>query len=519
MRDLDLSCSQSKRKGKSAGFFPPPIEGKKKKQKNDSIFFFCKMRRSSSRASPLEHTAAGAAAEAAAAVTKRRAFVFLAALAFACVLLGSSRSRSSQDWARSRRGIEIERVASRSSTSSSSSSSSKKAASKPSFCLRGPDLPWPGAHHLVDDAYGPETAPFASCASVPGGRRTGGGGASGTAAAAPAAAAAVSSSGSTPSSQSPTPSCEEAIHVPTVALMFLTRGPLPFEAVWREWLLQARGMLPLYCVAAAACANAGWDEVRAVRAACGGGGGGGGGRRRGSEGSGSSSSIGPSGSASSSAVTRNSISADDPHLILGQRLFRVYTHAPPSFPGYPRGSIFRGTLIDDRLSTTWGDHSMVEATRRLLQAALLDAGGSNQKFMLLSESCAPMYHPAVVHQQLLHERLSRIDACAADGSDGLPVVEGEEEAEERAQERERGLPPPRPRSKPTKNLFWERWSWRFEEAGVTRGAWRKSAQWWTVREIQFFFSKSRFFRRNSFRKKKSLTLFFFFTHTLKNKHS
>ena len=263
--------------------------------------------------------------------------------------------------------------------------------------------------------------------------------------------------------------------------MFLTRGPLPLEALWREWLLQAEGMLPLYCVAAAACANAGWDEVRAVRAAC--------------RGGGSESGI-------SSISSGNT---DDPHLILGQRLFRVYTHAPPSFPGYPRGSIFRGTLIEDRLSTTWGDHSMVEATRRLLQAALLDSSGINQKFMLLSESCAPIYHPAVVHQQLLHERLSRVDACAADGSDGLPIVEGGEEpgAEE---ERERGLPPPRPRSKPTKNLFWERWSWRFEEAGVSRGAWRKSAQWWTVRVdfIVFFLS---FFFTSKF--KNSFFSFFF----------
>ena len=177
--------------------------------------------------------------------------------------------------------------------------------------------------------------------------------------------------------------------------MFLTRGPLPLEAVWREWLLQARGMLPLYCVAAAACANAGWDEVRAVRAACQGGG-------ESESGSSSSSSSSSMGSMGSSSMGSN---PDDPHMILGQRLFRVYTHAPPSFTGYPRGSIFRGTLIEDRLSTTWGDHSMVEATRRLLRAALLDGaagGGSNQKFMLLSESCAPMYHPAVVHQQLLH---------------------------------------------------------------------------------------------------------------------
>ena len=276
--------------------------------------------------------------------------------------------------------------------------------------------------------------------------------------------------------------------------MFLTRGPLPLEALWRDWLLQARGMLPLYCVAAAACANAGWDEVRAVRAACQGGREGGG-RSVVSSSIMSSSSSSIVSSSSSNPDDDDDGSGDDPHLILGQRLFRVYTHAPPSFPGYPRGSIFRGTMIEDRLSTTWGDHSMVEATRRLLQAALLDgagggSGGINRKFMLLSESCAPIYHPAVVHQQLLHERLSRIDACAADGSDGLPVVEGGEEEEEEEKKREKGLPPPRPRSKPTKNLFWERWSWRFEEAGVSRGAWRKSAQWWTVRRFVhcFFFS-------------------------------
>lgn len=390
--------------------------------------------------------------------------VLSAVIFTACVLLGASRSRrTSQDWARSRRGIE------RASTSSFSFSSDVDAsktttaskAEKPSFCLRGPDLPWPGAHHLVDDAYGPETAPFASCAAIPGrvGGRRNGGSSGGSGSGGP-------SSTSTSTSTSSATSCQEALDVPSVALLFLTRGPLPFEALWREWLLQAQGMLPLYCVAAAACANGGWDEVRSVRAACGGGG---------------------RGEAGGSSTSNYYNSNDDPHLILGQRLFRVYTHAPPSFPGYPRGSIFHGTLIEDRLSTTWGDHSMMEATRRLLQAALFSSE-SNRKFMLLSESCAPIYHPAVVHQQLIHERLSRLDACAADGSDGLPVVEGDEEEREREEERQGGLPPPRPRSKPTKNLFWERWSWRFEEAGVSRGAWRKSAQWWTVRDF-FFFSR------------------------------
>ena len=478
---------------------------------------------SSRSLSPLEQHPSACAA------TRRRA-VTVALVGFllvACVLLaaGSSRGRraSSSDWARSQRGIVVERASSSTSSTSSTAkvddNASKKkpaAAAKPSFCVRpGPDLPWPGAHHLVDDAYGPETAPFASCAVIPGRRRRGGSSGSGgvkpgsgalavsnIAAKASSSSASSSSSSSLSSSSPPPRSCRDALRVPSVALLFLTRGPLPFEALWREWLLQARGMLPLYCVAAAACANGGWDEVRAVRAACGGGGG------RGFGGNSSSSNNSNSNSFINDDTDHDiEYDIEDPHLILGQKLFRVYTHAPPSFPGYPRGSIFRGTLIEDRLSTTWGDHSMMEATRRLLQAALLSSA-SNQRFMLLSEACAPMYHPAVVHQQLLHERLSRIDACAADGSDGLPVAVtsrgeragggggGEEfaAAGEEAEEEEGtrgGLPPPRPRGKPSKNLFWERWSWRFEEAGVTRGAWRKSAQWWTVRVDFFSFLKVR----------------------------
>lgn len=33
---------------------------------------------------------------------------------------------------------------------------------------------------------------------------------------------------------------------------------------------------------------------------------------------------------------------------------------------------------------------------------------------MLSESCAPLYPPAVVYQQLMYERRSRINACDSD---------------------------------------------------------------------------------------------------------
>ena len=51
-----------------------------------------------------------------------------------------------------------------------------------------------------------------------------------------------------------------------------------------------------------------------------------------------------------------------------------------------------------------------EAERRLLAAALGDP--RNQRFLLASETCTPLYPPHVLYLQLLSETLSRLDACA-----------------------------------------------------------------------------------------------------------
>lgn len=52
----------------------------------------------------------------------------------------------------------------------------------------------------------------------------------------------------------------------------------------------------------------------------------------------------------------------------------------------------------------------MQVTRRMLSTALADA--DNQRFILLSDSCIPLYSPVVVYQQLMHEWRSRISACA-----------------------------------------------------------------------------------------------------------
>jgi Core-2/I-Branching enzyme len=54
----------------------------------------------------------------------------------------------------------------------------------------------------------------------------------------------------------------------------------------------------------------------------------------------------------------------------------------------------------------------VDAERRLLRAALKDP--ANQRFMLLSEACLPLYPPHVVWAEAFAARLSRVHACKQD---------------------------------------------------------------------------------------------------------
>ena len=56
--------------------------------------------------------------------------------------------------------------------------------------------------------------------------------------------------------------------------------------------------------------------------------------------------------------------------------------------------------------------SQVEAERRLLRAALEHP--ANQRFMLLSEACLPLYPPHVVWAEAFASRRSRMHACKQD---------------------------------------------------------------------------------------------------------
>ena len=95
----------------------------------------------------------------------------------------------------------------------------------------------------------------------------------------------------------------------------------------------------------------------------------------------------------------------------GQTLFSVYVHS-----GKQDGSAetvhdnkFNSFMLASNVETQWGEPSLMVAERALIQNALLDA--FNQRFVLLSESCIPLYPPQLIYQQLIGESRSRVNTC------------------------------------------------------------------------------------------------------------
>ncbi|KAK3021004.1 hypothetical protein RJ639_046034 [Escallonia herrerae] len=81
-------------------------------------------------------------------------------------------------------------------------------------------------------------------------------------------------------------------------------------------------------------------------------------------------------------------------------LYSIYVHCQSSFNGtFPGESVFRGRRIPSK-EVEWGKFSMVEAERRLLANALLDF--SNQRFVLLSESCIPLFNFSTIYSYLIN---------------------------------------------------------------------------------------------------------------------
>lgn len=99
-----------------------------------------------------------------------------------------------------------------------------------------------------------------------------------------------------------------------------------------------------------------------------------------------------------------------PEVYASQGLFSIYVHCSLE-SSFPKGSLFAGREIRDRVNTTNGyaQHVLVQAELALLQAALEDP--TNQRFLLVSDQSIPIYPPEVLYAELMAEGQSKVDAC------------------------------------------------------------------------------------------------------------
>ncbi|KAI6677069.1 hypothetical protein NL676_037865 [Syzygium grande] len=89
-------------------------------------------------------------------------------------------------------------------------------------------------------------------------------------------------------------------------------------------------------------------------------------------------------------------------------LYSVYVHSnPPWNETEPEDSVFHGRRIPSK-EVSWGKVNMIEAERRLLANALLDV--ANERFILLSETCIPLFNFSTVYSYLINSTRTFVQA-------------------------------------------------------------------------------------------------------------
>ncbi|XP_010533794.1 PREDICTED: uncharacterized protein LOC104809482 [Tarenaya hassleriana] len=91
--------------------------------------------------------------------------------------------------------------------------------------------------------------------------------------------------------------------------------------------------------------------------------------------------------------------------------FSIYIHSVPDFvfnEDTTRSKLFYNRQLKKSIKVVWGESSMIAAERLLLAAALEDL--SNQRFVLVSDSCAPLYDFGYTYRYLMSSPKSFVDS-------------------------------------------------------------------------------------------------------------
>ncbi|XP_052183191.1 glycosyltransferase BC10 isoform X2 [Diospyros lotus] len=91
--------------------------------------------------------------------------------------------------------------------------------------------------------------------------------------------------------------------------------------------------------------------------------------------------------------------------------FSIYVHSEPGFvfdESTTRSVFFYNRQLTSSIKVGWGEATMIEAERLLLGAALEDP--ANQRFVLLSDSCVPLYNFSFIYSYLMASPRSFVDS-------------------------------------------------------------------------------------------------------------
>lgn len=91
--------------------------------------------------------------------------------------------------------------------------------------------------------------------------------------------------------------------------------------------------------------------------------------------------------------------------------FSIYIHSEPGFvfdESTTRSAFFYNRQLKNSIKVAWGESSMIQAERLLLGAALEDP--ANQRFVLLSDSCVPLYNFSYIYNYLMASPRSFVDS-------------------------------------------------------------------------------------------------------------
>ncbi|XP_074340428.1 glycosyltransferase BC10-like isoform X3 [Apium graveolens] len=91
--------------------------------------------------------------------------------------------------------------------------------------------------------------------------------------------------------------------------------------------------------------------------------------------------------------------------------FSIYIHSDPGFvfdESSTRSAFFYNRQLSNSIKVGWGESSMIQAERLLLGAALEDP--ANRRFILLSDSCVPLYNFSYIYEYLMASPKSFVDS-------------------------------------------------------------------------------------------------------------